>query len=137
MTVEVRRREEWCRRVLHQCLLLSLGLDPEHDDVLVPLARVGINGVGAGVSKEYEGLAAYLIDGVVTSAGVDSDVRQRDRQFVNVLDAGLPRSSCHDPTLTSTAAEAPLGLERLREATLSMSSVVNEVWNGFGLWRDA
>ena len=35
------------------------------------------------------------------------------------------------------AADAPRGLERLREQTLAMSAGVKLVWDGFGLWRDA
>jgi pyrroloquinoline quinone (PQQ) biosynthesis protein C len=35
------------------------------------------------------------------------------------------------------AAQAPNGLERLREQTLQMSEVVRDVWNGFGLWKDS
>jgi pyrroloquinoline quinone (PQQ) biosynthesis protein C len=35
------------------------------------------------------------------------------------------------------AAQAPNGLERLREQTLQMSQIVRDVWNGFGLWKSA
>jgi pyrroloquinoline quinone (PQQ) biosynthesis protein C len=33
------------------------------------------------------------------------------------------------------AAEAPDGLERLRDNTLALSRSVKDVWNGFGFWR--
>jgi pyrroloquinoline quinone (PQQ) biosynthesis protein C len=35
------------------------------------------------------------------------------------------------------AAQAPNGLPRLREQTLLMSEVVRDVWNGFGVWKNA
>jgi pyrroloquinoline quinone (PQQ) biosynthesis protein C len=35
----------------------------------------------------------------------------------------------------SHAADAPDGLERLRESTLKLSETVQRVWNGFGLWQ--
>lgn len=35
------------------------------------------------------------------------------------------------------AARAPDGLERLRISTLAMSEIVRDVWDGFGLWKNA
>jgi pyrroloquinoline quinone (PQQ) biosynthesis protein C len=35
------------------------------------------------------------------------------------------------------AALAPDGLARLREQTLRLSVTVREIWNGYGLWKDA
>ena len=35
------------------------------------------------------------------------------------------------------AAQAPHGLARLREQTLQMSEILRDVWNGFGIWKDA
>lgn len=35
------------------------------------------------------------------------------------------------------AAQAPNGLARLREQTLQISAIVRDVWNGFGVWKNA
>jgi pyrroloquinoline quinone (PQQ) biosynthesis protein C len=34
------------------------------------------------------------------------------------------------------AADVPSGLDRIREATLAMSPIIRDIWNGCGLWKD-
>lgn len=55
--------------------------------VLDQFAGLGVGGIGAGIAKEHERLATYLIDGVVAGSVLDRDVRHARGQVAHVLDA--------------------------------------------------
>src|SRR5215472_5820757 len=90
MAVEMRSGEERRRVVLHQCLLVSFGRNPEDDHIRIALPRLGINGIWPRVAEEDERLATHLVDRVVAGPGIDSDMRHRQRKLVHVLDPGWP-----------------------------------------------
>src|SRR4029079_8004791 len=89
--LEVRGREERGAVVLDQRLLVGVLGDPEDDDVVVPLAGLGVVRVGPGVAEEDEALAADLVHGVLARA-LDRDARHRQREVVDLLDGRALRA---------------------------------------------
>lgn len=63
MLVEVRRRKERQGCIGQGRVLLKLGVDLEHDDIGIPFARLGVDGVGTRGAEEEEAAAAHLVDG--------------------------------------------------------------------------
>ena len=76
VAVEVRGGEERRRLVLHQRLLVRLGVDPEDDHVVVALPGVGVDRVRPGVAEEHERLSAHLVDRLSPVPYLDRHVRQ-------------------------------------------------------------
>ena len=82
--------------------------DPEHDHVVVPLAGVRVEGVGARVAEEHERLAAHLVDRVALPAALDGDVRHAPGQVVHVLHPRPPRDGRHGASLRRRRAHAAI-----------------------------
>jgi hypothetical protein len=62
MAVEVRGREEGQGRIGQDGFLLELRFHPEHDDIGVALASVGVDRVRTRVAEEQEAATADLVD---------------------------------------------------------------------------
>src|SRR5262245_12924520 len=107
MAVEVRGGEERCCLVLNKGLLIRLGRDPENNDIGIALTRVGIDRVRPRIAEEKERLPAHLVDGIVTAAVLDGDVRHGQGEFVHVLYSRRPASvPGHSPSVCGVYSKA-------------------------------
>jgi Domain of unknown function (DUF4111) len=109
--IEVGRREEREGSIGQDGLLLVLRIDPEDDNVGVPLARRRVDRVRARISEEQEAAAADLVDGRALLG--DRHARQAARNLMDVFHGRRPRpiilirsASSHAPILSTASRPA-------------------------------
>jgi hypothetical protein len=86
----MRGGEKRRRLILHQCLFVFFGRNPENDHIQIAFPGLGIDSIRPRIAEEDKRLSPYLVDRIVAGPVVNGDMWHSQSEFVHVLDPGGP-----------------------------------------------